>query len=124
MNSELKIESTEDTPLVIFNKSTGNMALSGRSLPEDAFNFYIPVMEWLVEYSKSPAQQTSFVFNLEYFNTASAKQIFKIAGILAELSKNRKVSITWHYDQGDKDMHSSGERFAKLCGIDFNFVVN
>jgi hypothetical protein len=124
MNSELKIESTEDTPLVIFDKNSGKLMLSGRSLPEDAFGFYIPVMEWLLEYSKSPAGQTSFTFNLEYFNTASAKQIYKIAGLLAALSKNNNVDIKWHYDDGDKDMYSSGERFSKLSGVAFELIKN
>jgi len=123
MSEELKIGPTDDTPSVAFEKS-GNLELKGRSLPEDAFSFYIPVIEWLVEYSKAPAAATTFVFNLEYFNTASAKQIFKIAGLLTALSQNNKVVIKWHYDEGDRDMHSSGERFSKLCGIGFDLIKN
>lgn len=124
MKNELKIESTEDTPFIDFEKQTGNFTIKGRSLPEDAFSFYAPVIEWLLEYSKSPAEQTNVIFNLEYFNTASAKQIFKIAGLLTALSNNNKVIIKWHYDEGDKDMYSSGERFSKLCGVPFQLIKN
>ncbi len=124
MSDELKIDATEDTPKVCFEKKDGILKLSGRSLPEDAFSFYVPVIDWLVEYSKKPQPQTTFTFDLEYFNTASAKQIFKIAGLLSELSKNNKVIVKWHYDEGDRDMYSSGERFSKLCGIPFEIVKN
>ncbi len=124
MLDELKIEASEDTPLVLFDKKSGHLKLSGRSLPEDAFSYYVPVIDWIVEYSKLPNQETVFTFDLEYFNTASAKQIFKISGLLTELAKKNKVIIKWHYDDGDRDMQSSGERFAKLCGGTFELIKN
>jgi hypothetical protein len=120
---ELRIESTEDTPSIAFNEN-GNLSMSGRSLPEDAFSFYEPVLNWLKAYSANPAPQTIININLEYFNTASAKQVFKIVTMLSEIGKKQKVTVKWHYDEGDKDMHASGERFSKLSDIPFEFVKN
>lgn len=124
MADELRISSTEDTPEVILERASGVFKISGRSLPEDAFWFYNPIIEWLSEYSKSPLPKTEMHINLEYFNTASAKQVFKILTILAELSKSTQVVIKWHYDDGDKDMLASGQRFSKLCNMTFEYVVN
>ncbi len=124
MSDILNIQATEDTPLVVFDKNTGQFTLSGRSLPEDAFSYYVPIMDWLAEYAKNPLPLTTINFNLEYFNTASAKQVFKITNILAEISKNNKVIVNWHFDEGDKDMQSSGERFSKLCGMRFELKQN
>jgi hypothetical protein len=124
MQDELKINGTEDTPTIDFTKSSGSLSISGRSLPEDAFSFYEPVLNWLKEYSHSPAQETLAVINLEYFNTASAKQIFKMVNLLTEISKKAAVKIKWHYDDGDKDMYASGERFSKLSSMPFEFVKN
>jgi hypothetical protein len=120
---ELRIESTEDTPGIVFSEN-GNLSMSGRSLPEDAFSFYEPVLAWLKTYSANPAAQTTININLEYFNTASAKQVFKIVSMLSEIGKKQKVTVKWHYDEGDKDMHASGERFSKLSEIPFEFVKN
>jgi len=120
---ELKIEHTADTPLINLN-ANGELSISGRSLPEDAFTCYAPVLKWLSDYVKSPATSTTLHFDLEYFNTASAKQIYKTVSLLADLAKKHKVIIKWHYDKGDKDMRSSGVRFAKLCGIPFELVEN
>lgn len=124
MASELKIEATEDTPGVILDAGSGVFKISGRSLPEDAFWFYNPILEWLTDYIKEPLPITEFHFNLEYFNTASAKQIFKISNLLCELSKTNTVKVLWHYDEGDRDMFSSGGRFSKLCGMPFDLVKN
>ncbi len=124
MPDELRIAATEDTPEIVFDNKAGNFLISGRSLPEDAFMFYNSIIEWVVEYSKNPSATTNFKFNLEYFNTASAKQIYKIASLLCELSKKSKVNVVWYYDEGDKDMQASGSRFSKLCGINFELVKN
>jgi hypothetical protein len=120
---ELRIESTEDTPLVHF-KTDGELLLKGRSLPEDAFSFYEPILSWLKSYSAKPASQTTIHIDLEYFNTASAKQVFKVITMLSEIGKSNKVAVRWHYDEGDKDMYASGERFSKLSSIPFEFVKN
>ncbi len=124
MADELRISSTEDTPEVTLERSSGVFKLSGRSLPEDAFWFYNPIIEWLSDYAKSPLPKTEMHINLEYFNTASAKQVFKLLSIMAELGKTNVVLIKWHYDDGDKDMLASGQRFSKLCNMAFDYVVN
>lgn len=124
MADEIRISATEDTPEVLLEDKSGVFKISGRSLPEDAFWFYNPIMEWLNDYSKTPLETTQFHFNLEYFNTASAKQIFKITNLLCEISKRKTVIIKWHYDEGDKDMYASGERFSRLCGMPFDLIRN
>lgn len=124
MSDEIRITATEDTPEVVLNEKEGTFKISGRSLPEDAFWFYNPIVEWLSGYSKTPLSTTEFHFKLEYFNTASAKQIFKIANILSDISKSNTVKIKWHYDEGDRDMLASGERFSKLCGMPFELIKN
>jgi hypothetical protein len=100
------------------------MIIEGRSLPEDAFSFYKPVLEWLNGYATNPARETRFTFNLEYFNTASAKQIFKIFSIAGDIYKKHKAVIRWHYDAGDRDMKSSGLRFSSLCQIPVELIEN
>ena len=124
MQEELKIESSSDTPTVSFLKKEGRLSIFGRSLPEDAFSFYNPIIEWLSHYIKSPAPETELSINLEYFNTASAKQIFKIITIIKEVADKNKLLVKWHYDEGDKDMKASGERFSKLCTVPFEFISN
>lgn len=124
MSDELLIKATEDTPEIHFSSLTGVLKISGRSLPEDAFSFYEPAQNWLSSYALTFPEHTDAHFKLEYFNTASAKQIFKILQTLCQLSKQKSVKVTWHYDEGDKDMQASGQRFSKLCGINVELSVN
>lgn len=110
-----EIKGTEDTPEIVFSKSTCSLSVKGKSLPEDAVAFYQPVLEWMNSYTKENPETTLAEFRLEYFNTSSSKQLFKLISLLKDLSLKKPVTIKWYYDKGDKDMQLSGERFSKLC---------
>jgi len=119
-----QIIEAEETPGILFDKSSGKLNITGKSLPEDAASFYLPVINWLNNYIKSPNNETEIIFNLVYFNTSSSKQLFKILTLLKELSNTQKVKIIWRYDVGDKDMLASGERFSKLAQLPIEIIRN
>jgi len=119
---KLYIEATDDTPGINFNPDENTFIISDRSLPENAIEFYLPIFEWLDKYCSNPNNQTAFDFKLDYFNTASAKQIAKILLVLKKLSENNDVAINWHYKEEDNDMLASGLRYSKLININFEFI--
>lgn len=118
----LVLESTEDTPAIVLDAENGLFEISKRSLPEDSTKFFEPILEWMKSYSESPNSKTDFNFKLEYFNTASAKQILKILNLLQQLSSKSEVQVFWHYEKIDRDMRASGERYAKLVNLKFILV--
>jgi hypothetical protein len=122
MLEAIKIQYQEDTPSVILDKENGIFEIGHRSLPENAIAFYEPIINWLNEYKNNPLPKTIFNFKLEYFNTASAKQLAKVLLLLQELATKSDVLIRWHYLKDDTDMHASGVRFSKLLKIPFEFI--
>jgi hypothetical protein len=121
MNS-LLLEKTSDTPYVCLDSENEMFKISERSLPENAIDFFKPIINWFAEYSKQPNNQTTINFELEYFNTSSAKQIAKILLIIQEMAKTNEVLIKWHYSKNDLDMKESGIRFSKLINVNFEFI--
>jgi hypothetical protein len=81
------VEQTEKTPLVDFNYMSGELILSGRSIPINAPRIFEPILEWINEYVKNPKQTTNLRLNLEYFNTASSIWLAKIVKSLTGISK-------------------------------------
>ncbi len=121
----LIIESRNDTsPAITLDKAKGVFEISGWSHPEDAINFYTPVFEWMKKYAEDPNPETVFHFRFQYYNTASAKQIFKLISLLEEVAKNSKTRIQWHHDAEDTDMLSAGEKFSKMSTVPFAFATN
>jgi len=118
----LIIEPTADTPKIHFDATKGYFEIANLSLPEDAVEFYKPVMAWLNEYKENPNSLTVFNFNLEYFNTASSKQIIQILLLLENMHKTNKVLIKWHYKDIDEDMQDLGEEYDDIIDVDFEMV--
>jgi hypothetical protein len=116
----IHLEGTEDTPRVMLDKGTGIFEISGRSLPEDAAEFYSPILTWLSEYSKSPNPKTEFVIKLEYFNTASSKLILDT---LSKLEDIANTSVVWYHYEDDEDMQEAGQEFSELVEVPFEFKV-
>lgn len=119
---KLVFNQTEDTPHVIFDVNVGEYIIEGRSLPEDAVSFFQPLIIWLKKFDNSPTNEMIFHFKLDYYNTASAKQITKLMLVLQELSETKNIKIKWHFFIDDSDIRSSGARFMKLIKTDIELV--
>ena len=120
----LIIEEVENVnPKIILNKEKGEFEISGRSHPEDANSCYAPVFNWINKYAENPNPETIFHFRLQYYNTSSAKQIFRLISLLEDIQKKKKIKIQWHSPNGDLDMLESGRKFSKMSTIPFEFVA-
>jgi SiaC family regulatory phosphoprotein len=116
----LRIELTDETPLVILDPKNNVFEFSGKSLPEDVITFYKPVLTWLDTYGQSPNAKTLVDFKMIYFNTASSKMILDILFKLEELNNSgTSVSVRWFFQQEDDDMKEAGEEYGDLVEIPF-----
>ncbi len=121
--NDLTIQGDKQKPDLVFSAKTGNLEISGQSLPENASLLYNPVVSWIDEYVKQPAKQTVLSFKMKYYNTASSKMFFsfiKKLNILYQSGAN--VKIEWHYLEDDEDMLDAGEYFRDLVDIPFYFI--
>jgi hypothetical protein len=83
--NNILIEPTLKTPQVDFNQFTGELILSGKSIPENASETYDPLFNWTNEYVKAARPTTNLRLNLEYFNTASSIWLAKIVKCLSRI---------------------------------------
>jgi len=119
----LEIKRTNQTPEIILNAETGVFSFKGRSLPEDSAKFYQSVISWLDEYENNLNKQTQVIFELDYFNTASAKAIFSTIIKFDKLFKNgHTIKIDWLYDEDDEDMMELGKEYKELFKIDIELI--
>ena len=119
----LFIQATEDTPLVDYNIETGIFSISERSFPENAIDFYEPIIEWIKQLLLETEQQTYvFEFDFEYFNTASSKQIVKMLLAIERFANKHSITIRWVYEKGDIDMSCLGEQYSKLFQLPFEII--
>lgn len=119
----LVIDGTKQTPEVNFNADSGILEVGGRSIPENSFEFYNPLLTWLDEYTSKPAAKTIVKIKLEYFNTSSSKyilEIFKKVKILH--TEEKDITVEWYHDEDDEEMMETGEDYQDVTGIPFEII--
>lgn len=122
---KIKIDPTNKTPRIELDHEAGLLKIEGRSIPENSFEFYKPVMSWLDEYSKSPNASTLCTFKFEYFNTSSSKCILDIFRKLEQIHQSGSaVVISWYYDEDDEDMQETGEDYKNIIKVPFKIIPN
>jgi hypothetical protein len=109
----LKLEATKYTPEISLD-SNGTISIVGKSYPENTFEFYAPVMEWLENYFETSAADITVV-NMEiiYFNSSSSKLFFDFFDLLDEAKENNKIEINWIYDEENESAMEAGEDFIE-----------
>jgi hypothetical protein len=116
----LEIEQTPKTPYILFDGRLGILKIEGRCIPEDAIEFFKDLQESLGEYEKDPKEILNLIINLEYFNTATARELM---GIFRHLS-NVNSKVIWCHEIKDTDMVEAGQDFEQLFKtIPFTFKV-
>ena len=111
----LVIEGTKHTPQILFDAEQNSLVVKGRSLPENANDFYQSVLKWIDNYIESKPDKTNISFDLDYFNTASAKAIFSILRKMEHLHNNNKnTEAIWYYDIDDEDLKDVGIEFQNI----------
>ena len=116
----LKIELTDSTPFIYFDKTGNKFEISGRSLPEEALSFYQPVIDWIKNYTGVPNSSTIFKFKLDYINSASVRALNDILTVLESLYlKGSDVLIEWIYNLDDTEIKETGEEFSEIYKMPF-----
>lgn len=122
------IEPLQHKPAVLMDPQKNIFNFSGYSLPEDAIDFYQPILNWILQYEticeekiKSPCT-LQVTFKIIYFNSASNRAFLEIFRLLKRISlKGLNVNIDWYYEQDDKNMFESGKDLSEIAGLNINF---
>lgn len=108
------------SPHIDFNHLTGDLILSGRSIPENAAKVYEPLLLWIADYIKAPKKTTNFRLNLDYFNSASTIWISKLIRALGKIEKEDSVLFLHIYfdieDYEEMDDEDLRQTVASLVG--------
>lgn len=111
-------------PSVVFDSDNGTFRISGRSVMDNAEDFYRQALDWLDEFASEPTD-VELTIDLKCFNIASSKRILFILYKLEEIRRNSDttISVNWCHTKNEDDMLEVGQDFAVMVNIPFNFCV-
>jgi hypothetical protein len=126
---KLIFEKTESSPKVILDPEKKIFEISGESRPADVGTFYGEILRWVDDYSlhllknQDSTDPVVFNFDLEYFNSSSAKYILDFCKQVASVrSKGRKIEVRWKYEEDDIDMLEAGREMSRIAKLPFEYI--
>lgn len=116
---DLLMTGTAKTPDVEF-RADGHLLLQGCSIPENAPEFYRPLLSWLEDYGRVAKPVTELTVKFNYFNSSSSKALLQLIEQLSEIqTAEHKVQVRWLYEEGDDDNREAGEDYMDVSKIPF-----
>jgi len=117
------IEATNYSPQVKMDATNGIVSIVGKSYPENTFEFYKPVIDWLENYLKNIKRDITINMEIIYFNSSSSKLFFDMFDLF-EIHKNDiNITINWIYDKENDTALEAGEEFMEdFEELDFNLI--
>jgi sulfatase maturation enzyme AslB (radical SAM superfamily) len=117
--NDLQIEPTNNSPLVDFF-SSGKLILAGSVYPENAKEFFDPLIRWIEELQ---VDTVDFDLIIEYINTSAAKKLLELLQKLESSENIQERKVNWFYQKWDDDNLETGQILSEsLPSIDFHFV--
>lgn len=115
------IDKTSDCPYVNFNED-GLLEVEGRSISEDVFSFWQPLIDWIKNYVRKPAEVTRAIFFLEYSNSSTNKYLSEMLKLLDKCADDgNKVEITWKYEEDDESILVLGQDLESLIKLPLDY---
>ncbi|RLD81969.1 MAG: hypothetical protein DRJ10_05515 [Bacteroidetes bacterium] len=109
-------------PSVKLDADTGVCEIEGESYLEESSQFYQPIYDWLVEYTKTK-KPLLFNFRLSYVNTSSSKHILYILRLLREYGEQgNDMQTNWYIESGDMDTEEDVEDYMIITGLDIKII--
>ncbi len=124
--NDLFLPRTAQSPEVDFRFSKNLLSLSGEAYPENAKEFFLPILRALDGYLASVSGvDIEFNFRLTYFNSAATKMLYNLFDSLnATASTQNRVILNWYHDEEDDTVLEFGEGIQDdFRALEFNPVV-
>ena len=108
---DIYLARTTHSPEVDFRFSEHTLTLTGEAYPENANEFFHPLLMGLESYLNSvDSRDIEFNFRLTYFNSAATKMIYSMFELLNESAcTSNRVILNWYYDEEDDTILEFGD---------------
>ncbi|PKN43724.1 MAG: hypothetical protein CVU60_00680 [Deltaproteobacteria bacterium HGW-Deltaproteobacteria-18] len=121
--NNLEIHQTSSTPMVRADNEQGRVFMAGDSYPENPFEFFQPIIDWIDDFLKNDDRPLAFDLQLIYLNTSSIRAMMDIFDRLEESHlAGRPVSVDWCYDPDNERVGELAEEFKEDCTFPFTIA--
>lgn len=108
-------------PNVNFDAKTGNCVIEGESFMDNTFEFYNPLIEWIIKYTEEIDMALTLKIRLTYFNTSTSRILLELLEVLRDYEESGgAVEVNWFCSEDDPDMRDEIADFESESGLKIN----
>jgi hypothetical protein len=123
MLARLEVPATTSSPQVLADPDQGLVSLAGESYPENSFEFFRPLGEWVTAFLARDGRPLTVETRLTYLNTSSIKCLIDLLDELEEAHRGgRTVAMHWYYNLEDDRALELAEEFKEDLTLPFRIV--
>ena len=121
--NDFSIPSSQSTPEVRSDWAAGQLFMAGDSYPENSFDMFQQVFDWIEGYLAEGGKPLSLELRLLYLNTSSVKAMMDVFDLLeAAHHDGAQVQVNWYYDPQNERVAELAEEFKEDCTFTFNII--
>lgn len=114
------ITGSQSSPAIQSYWENGVLAMQGDSYPENSYELFHQVIEWIERYLAEAGRPLRLELHLLYLNTSSIKAVMDIFDLLEAAHQDGKsVAVNWHYDRRNERVVELAEEFKEDCTFPF-----
>ena len=118
---DLHFTATTSTPDVDANWEAGRLRMGGDSYPENSFDIFQPVIDWLESFLTTETRPILLELSLVYLNTSSVRVLMDMLDILEEAHQGgRGVEVVWLCNENNERVGELAEEFKEDCTFPFH----
>ncbi|HET7776415.1 MAG TPA: biofilm regulation phosphoprotein SiaC [Azospira sp.] len=119
----LNIPQTNASPAILADWSTGVVTMKGDSYPENSFELFQPLIDWVTAFLKEGQRPLRLELELLYLNTSSIRALMDILDLMEEAHrKGLQVATRWSYEAANERVGQLAEEFKEDCTFPFDIV--
>ncbi|MDN0085689.1 biofilm regulation phosphoprotein SiaC [Crenobacter sp. SG2305] len=120
---DLNVAGTDSIPSIQASWASGRLEMKGDSYPENAFELYQPVIDWIEVFLKTENRPLLMQLQLLYLNTSSIRAMMDMLDLLEDAHKQGKpVGVTWLYERDNERVAELAEEFREDYTLRFDIV--
>lgn len=120
----LNISETSSTPAIRANWQDGTVHMQGDSYPENSFELFQPVIDWVERFLREAKRPLRLELDLLYLNTSSIRALMDILDMLEEAhTRGTSISAVWRYDAANERVGQLAEEFKEDCTFPFEITA-
>ena len=116
-NSEelnLSVPGSQSTPSIRADWKAGVVVMSGESYPENSFELYDQLIQWISSYLNSSEHSLTLELHLNYLNTSSIRFMIDIFDLLeSAFEDGKEVLVQWMFDDRNPRSSELGAEFKE-----------